>query len=103
VEANPEGGSVWVRTREIVLRGELMGIQVEIEDKGCGIAQENIERVFDPFFTTKYKSIVRGGTGLGLSVAQRIMEDHRGTIELVSTVGKGTRALINIPMRAWSD
>ncbi len=103
VEANSDGGSVWVRTREIVLRGELMGIQVEIEDKGCGIARENIERVFDPFFTTKYKSIVRGGTGLGLSVAQRIMEDHRGTIELVSTVGKGTRVLINIPMREWRD
>jgi signal transduction histidine kinase len=103
VEANAEGGSIWVRTREIVLQGDLMGIQVEIEDSGCGIAPENIERVFDPFFTTKYKSIVRGGTGLGLSVAQRIMEDHRGTIELVSTVGKGTRVIINLPMREWRD
>ena len=103
IEASPDSGSIWVRTREIVLRGDLMGVQVEIEDCGCGIAPENIERVFDPFFTTKYKSIVRGGTGLGLSLAQRIMEDHRGTIEIVSTVGKGTRVLMNLPMRGAND
>ncbi|HTG00283.1 MAG TPA: ATP-binding protein [Nitrospirota bacterium] len=103
IEANPEGGSIWVRTREIVLRGDLMGLQVEIEDCGNGIAPENIERVFDPFFTTKYKSIMRGGTGLGLSLAQRIMQDHRGTIELVSTEGKGTRVLMNLPMRGAND
>lgn len=102
VEASPEGSSIRVRTREIVLRGDLMGVQVEIEDSGCGIAPENLERVFDPFYTTKYKSIVRGGTGLGLSLAQRIIEDHNGTIELVSTVGKGTRVLINLPMRGWN-
>lgn len=99
VEANPDGGRVWVRTREIVLHGDLMGIQVEIEDHGCGITLENMERVFDPFFTTKYKSVVRKGTGLGLSIAQRIVEDHHGTIELISTVGTGTRAFINLPTR----
>jgi signal transduction histidine kinase len=103
IEANPEGGTVRVCTREIVLRGDLMGVQVEIEDCGCGIAPENLERVFDPFYTTKFKSIVRGGTGLGLSLAQRIMEDHRGTIEIVSTIGKGTRVLMSLPMRSVND
>ncbi len=99
VEANPDGGKVCVRTREVMLQGDLAGVRVEIEDHGCGVAPENIERVFDPFFTTKHKSIIRGGTGLGLSFAQRIVEDHHGTIELISTVGKGTRALINLPLR----
>lgn len=65
---------------------------------GCGIPPEHLERVFDPFFTTKHKSLIREGTGLGLAIAHRIIEEHGGSIELSSEVGKGTSVFINIPL-----
>lgn len=67
---------------------------LEIEDTGCGIAQENLSRVFDPFFTTKPVGV---GTGLGLSIAQRIVRDLDGEIHLESVHGRGTRVLLTLP------
>jgi two-component system NtrC family sensor kinase len=103
IEANPEKGRICVRTRQIQLKktktqSARSGIQIEIADFGCGIAEGNIERVFDPFFTTKHKSMVREGTGLGLALAHRIVEEHHGSIELRSTVGKGTTVFVNLPV-----
>ncbi len=103
IEANPKGGEIYVRTRQIQLKKTKTqpartGIQIEIADSGCGIAEGNLERVFDPFFTTKHKSMMREGTGLGLSLAHRIVEEHHGSIELRSTVGKGTTVFVNLPL-----
>jgi signal transduction histidine kinase len=103
VEANPKGGKIHVRTRQIQLKKTKTqpartGIQIEIADSGCGIAEGNLERVFDPFFTTKHKSMMREGTGLGLALAHRIVEEHHGSIELRSTVGKGTTVFVNLPL-----
>jgi two-component system, NtrC family, sensor histidine kinase HydH len=67
-------------------------LRVVIEDTGVGIPADILPRVVEPFFTTKSR-----GTGLGLSICQRIVEAHRGTIELASEVGKGTRVTIEIP------
>jgi len=66
--------------------------QVSIEDTGVGIAPENLKRIFDPFFTTS-----RRGTGLGLSVAHRIIKQHAGEIEVKSEVGKGSTFTVIIP------
>lgn len=103
IEANPKGGKIHVRTRQIQLKKTRTqpartGIQIEIADSGCGIAERDIEKVFDPFFTTKHKSMMREGTGLGLALAHRIVEEHHGSIEIRSTVGKGTTVFINLPM-----
>ncbi len=103
IEANPEGGKICVRTRQIQLKKTKTqpartGVQIEIADVGCGIEEGNLERVFDPFFTTKHKSLVREGTGLGLALAHRIVEEHHGSIELRSTVGKGTTVFVNLPV-----
>lgn len=59
----------------------------EISDTGAGIAKKDLERIFDPFFTTKPVGV---GTGLGLSICHRIITDLSGTIEVESTLGKGT-------------
>ncbi len=70
-------------------------IQIKISDTGTGIAKENLTKIFDPFFTTKD---VGKGTGLGMNVAYNIIQKHNGTINVESTLGKGTTFTIRIPV-----
>ncbi len=70
-------------------------VLVSISDTGCGISQENINKVFEPFFTTKTHG---EGTGLGLAVCQRIIDSHRGRIEVSSKVDKGATFTIKLPL-----
>lgn len=71
-------------------------VEVKIIDNGSGIAKENLPKIFDPFFTTKE---VGEGTGLGMNVAYNIVQKHRGTISVISEVGKGTAFTIRIPIK----
>lgn len=101
-EASEKGGRIRIRTRMVQLMqegflGPSAGVQVDIEDEGSGIAPEMLERVFDPFFTTKHASAAREAAGLGLSIAHRIVGEHRGNIELKSAPGKGTMVTITLP------
>lgn len=68
-------------------------LQVEVGDSGPGIPPEKLERIFDPFFTTK-----KGGTGLGLAVARRIVGQHNGTLKANSWLGIGTIFVITLPV-----
>ncbi len=70
-------------------------IKLWVEDNGCGIPQEAVERIFDPFFTTKE---VGKGTGLGLHIVQKEIEKHQGKISVNSQLNKGTKFEILIPM-----
>jgi two-component system NtrC family sensor kinase len=71
-------------------------VVITVEDNGCGIPQQNMERIFDPFFTTKE---VGRGTGQGLAIARSIVvEKHAGTIDVQSKVGAGTRFTITLPI-----
>ncbi len=65
--------------------GEGPWVMIEVRDTGVGMAPEVLNRVFDPFYTTKPAG---KGTGLGLPIAQRIVRDHQGVIDLMSEVGK---------------
>jgi PAS domain S-box-containing protein len=69
-------------------------IRIEFADTGCGISEENLAHLFEPFFTTKLKE---KGTGLGLAVSYQIIQDHKGTLEVTSQVGKGTTLTITLP------
>ena len=70
-------------------------ILITIQDNGCGISQDNLDKVFNPFFTTKP---IGSGTGLGLSITHKIIcETHKGTIKLESKPNEGTLIIISIP------
>jgi signal transduction histidine kinase len=71
------------------------GVALSFLDDGCGIATEHLERIFDPFFTTKPVGI---GTGLGLAVAFRIVEEHGGRITVRSAAGAGTEFQVWLPI-----
>ncbi len=66
---------------------------VRIRDNGCGIADDKIAKIFNPFYTSK-----ANGTGLGLGVAKKVIDAHRGTIEVQSQVGQGTEFVLAIPL-----
>jgi len=66
-------------------------IQIDIEDNGCGIASTDLPRVFERFYRTDAsRNSLRGGSGIGLSIVKRIVEDHGGVIWATSTLGEGT-------------
>lgn len=70
-------------------------LRICISDTGGGITQENMRRLFEPFFTTK-----QNGTGLGLAVTRRIIEEHNGTIRVESQPGQGTTFTVLLPIKA---
>ena len=89
IQAMGGRGDLWLSTEE-----EGGVITVKIRDSGPGIAKEHLYKVFDPFFTTKGQG---EGSGLGLTVAQRLVKKFGGEIRLESPDGKGTLCVITLP------
>ena len=84
----------WARGKIIVeATGREEDVEVTVSDTGMGIPPEDIERIFDPFFTTR-----DAGTGLGLAVVHRIIENHNGKIVVKSKKGEGTSFKITLPV-----
>jgi len=79
---------------EVTLAHRGSNAVVEVRDNGRGIAPDHLPNIFRPFYTTKGE-----GTGLGLSLARRIIEDHQGRIDVTSTVGKGTTFSVILPVQ----
>lgn len=96
IQAMPLGGELTVAVRRTRVSPPARNghrVRITITDTGHGIAAEHFGRIFDPFFSTKGTK----GTGLGLTVCQRIIEDHRGRIEVESREGVGTTCFIALP------
>jgi len=93
IEATPENGKITVKTHSFLKPGGEPYLQVEFKDTGCGIPQEYLEEIFNPFYTTKTT-----GSGLGLSISNQIVRDHKGYIDLESQKDKGTSFFINLPV-----
>ena len=75
-------------------------VKVRIQDTGCGISQENLEKLFNPFFTTKPEG---QGTGLGLSITYGIIQEHGGQIQVSSTPGEGSIFELALPINGLDD
>ena len=69
-------------------------MQVRVADSGPGIADENLDKIFHPFFTTK-----RNGSGLGLPVAKKIVDSHRGHIGVGTAAAGGALFTVRLPLR----
>ncbi|HEX9714848.1 MAG TPA: ATP-binding protein [Desulfurivibrionaceae bacterium] len=89
LQAMEHGGELWVAVREGARPGT---IEISVRDTGCGIAADILERVMDPYFTTKPE-----GTGLGLAMVYKIIDEHGGTIKIASKEGEGTTVTIILP------
>jgi PAS domain S-box-containing protein len=96
LEATSPGGTVTVETRLHMSGGGREGddAEVSISDTGCGILPEDRDRIFDLFFTTKPR-----GSGLGLPICRRIIEDHGGKLALESRLEQGTTFTISLPLK----
>jgi signal transduction histidine kinase len=107
IQAMPDGGELHIATSPVVEGGDgqpLMfhgscpragAVRLTLRDSGCGIAPEHLSRIFEPFFTTRHQE---GGTGLGLAICQRVILSWGGRIGAESTVGQGTRFVVDLPL-----
>jgi PAS domain S-box-containing protein len=95
-DAMPKGGRLIPRVRPGDLPGPRPAVVVEVVDTGVGIKPEHLSRVSEPFFTTKEEG---KGTGLGLAICRRIVEQHKGRLEIESKPGEGTTVRIVLPVR----
>ncbi|MDC2867450.1 PAS domain S-box protein [Bacillus sp. BP-3] len=89
IEAMPHGGTISIQTMKI----ENQSIVISITDEGCGIPQDRISRLGEPFYSLKEK-----GTGLGLMMCYKIIEEHNGKLQITSELNKGTTVYIRLPI-----
>jgi two-component system, NtrC family, sensor kinase len=110
LDATPADGKVWLSAaddhpspsspapdaRPHISRGQAATpcVILQIEDTGCGIPPDRLEKIFEPFFSTKER---RGGTGLGMAIVEDIVRVHRGAIEIESAEGHGTTIRLRWP------
>jgi len=92
LQAVPGGGTVTIRSGVTPADSTA---RVAISDTGPGIPAEHLDRVFEPYFTTK-----EGGTGLGLALARKIVEEHQGTIRAENGPSGGATFIVTLPIVA---
>jgi signal transduction histidine kinase len=107
LDASPQGGTIRVAAgpepllpeegRAGIVRGKLErpSLDIHVLDAGKGLTAEELDHVFEPFFSTKARE---HGTGLGLPIVEEIVRAHRGEIEMLSIPGRGTEAIVRLPL-----
>ncbi|MEE4263738.1 MAG: ATP-binding protein [Desulfobacteraceae bacterium] len=95
IEATDAGGSIVIST---AYQKHQNRVDIAVEDTGHGINENDLGKIFDPFFTTKDE-----GTGLGLAITHGIIEQHNGTLDVDSKLGRGTRFTIQLPLNSGGN
>jgi signal transduction histidine kinase len=99
IDASPKKAPVVISTEVVNIGASGDGkdhgsrARITIADEGSGMDKATLDRVFEPFFSTKKR-----GTGLGLAIVRQIVEQHAGTIKVVSEPNQGTRFVIDLPL-----
>lgn len=98
IDATPRG-------KTVELTGEHRGTSVhfQVVDEGCGIPRENLKRIYEPYFTTKEFGSELRGLGLGLTICQKIVALHHGTISAESELGHGTTFTVELPAQSAAE
>jgi len=99
-DAMPQGGTLTLGVTTGLQESGVPALVMTFTDTGVGIAPQDMAKVMEPFFTTKPEG---RGTGLGLAICRRIVQEHRGTIEVSSTVGQGTTIRLTLPLANSSN
>ncbi|MEA2039229.1 MAG: ATP-binding protein [Thermodesulfobacteriota bacterium] len=98
VQSMPEGGTLTIQMKLRLPENGNGSLDVRISDTGCGIERDDIAKVFNPFFSTK-----EGGTGLGLTITQRLIENHGGKIRIESRPKKGIICRLLLPLNKKAE
>jgi signal transduction histidine kinase len=88
-QALPSGGEI-----RLALDRDGESVRIRVSDSGVGIPAASLPRIFEPFFTARSDGM---GTGLGLSVVQRVVQEHGGTIQVESVEGAGSTFTVSLP------
>jgi signal transduction histidine kinase len=92
-QAMPGGGRLVIKTSKVSGKPPRSGwVSISITDTGCGISQENVDKLFEPLFTTRAR-----GIGLGLAISRNLVESNGGSIAVESEVGKGSTFTVRLP------
>ncbi|MFQ5964471.1 MAG: sensor histidine kinase [Candidatus Scalinduaceae bacterium] len=92
LDSMPDGGKLLIKSQ--FCKEHESCVQLSISDTGCGIKEDEMDKIYSPFFTTKDKL---KGMGLGLAISKRIIEDHDGKIKVVSSLGEGATFIVCFP------
>jgi len=95
IEATDAGGSIFISS---AFQKNQDHVDITVSDTGQGISEDNLGKIFDPFFTTKDE-----GTGLGLAITHGIIEQHNGTLNVDSKLGRGTIFTIKLPVKSGEN
>jgi len=98
IQVTGDGGKFSLSTFLVKQHHGIPSVDIKFTDDGPGISENNLSKIFEPFFTTRAQ-----GTGLGLSVAKAVVENHGGSIWVESTGSEGTTFIIRLPMIKSSD
>jgi two-component system phosphate regulon sensor histidine kinase PhoR len=103
ISYTPDGGKVKVKIEPLHSStdrdDDYERVRLTISDSGIGIPKKDLPRIFERFYRVdKARSRISGGTGLGLSIVKHLVDLHKGTIQVESEVGIGTKFLIDLPV-----
>ena len=93
-EAMESGGYIVITEKETISKNGNRAVVIQVTDDGPGVPKDFQDKILQPFFTTKEE-----GTGLGLSIVKRIIEEHNGSLDLISKEGDGTTFIITLSIK----